>query len=48
MAEITDGIREFVETAVMDNDEVLFQWCMLTTGVSDSDGALVVEMLVKL
>lgn len=32
----------------MDNDEVLFQWCMLTTGVSDSDGALVLEILVKL
>ena len=43
-----EGNREHVEDAVMDNEEVLFQWCMLTTGVSDADAAVVLELLVKL
>ena len=32
----------------MDNEEVLFQWCMLTADVNDANGAIVLEMLVKL
>ena len=45
---MTEGNREQVEGAVMDNDEVLFQWCMLTADVSDADATVVLEMLVKL
>ena len=38
---VTEGNREQVEGAVMDNDEVLFQWCMLTADVSDADATVV-------
>ena len=36
---MVEGKREQVENAVMDNDNVLFQWCMLATDISDTDAA---------
>ena len=42
---MTEGNREQIESAIMDNDEVLFQWCMLT---ADANATGVLEMLVKL
>jgi len=45
---MTEGYKERMEGAVIDNDDVLFQWCMLTPQVSDSDAGLVLEMLVKM
>ena len=43
-----EGNREHMEDAVIDNREVLFQWCMLNTDVSDADSAVVLELLVEL
>ena len=40
--------REHIESVIMDNDEVLFQWCMLTANATDADATVVLEMLVKL
>lgn len=48
ITKMTDGSREHVETAIMESEDVLFYWCLLTTIVSDSDGALLLERLVKL
>ena len=45
---MVEGNREHVENAVMDNDDVLFQWCMLVTDISDTDAAhAVLELLVN-
>ena len=45
---MVEGNREQVENAVMDNDDVLFQWCMLVTDISDTDAACaVLELLVN-
>ena len=45
---MVEGNREQVENAVMDNDDVLLQWCMLVTDISDTDAALaVLELLVN-
>ena len=45
---MVEGNREQVENAVMDNDDVLFQWCTLVTDISDTDAAhTVLELLVN-
>ena len=45
---MVEANREQVENAVMDNDDVLFQWCMLVTDISDTDAArAVLELLVN-
>ena len=46
--QLAEGNREHVEESVLENDEVLFQWCMLTADVDDTDSAVVLGMLVKL
>ena len=45
---MVEGNREQVENAVMENDDVLFHWCTLVTDISDTDAAVVLELLVKL
>ena len=45
---MVEGNREQVENAVMENDDVLFHWCMLVTDISDTDTAVVLELLVNL
>ena len=46
--QLAEGNREHVEESVLENDEVLFQWCMLTADVDDTESAVVLGMLVKL
>ena len=45
---LAEGSREHIEECVLENDEVLFQWCMLTADADDDVGAVVLGMLVKL
>ena len=44
--QLAEGIREHVQESVLENEEVLFQWCMLTAD-TDDDTAVVLGMLVK-
>ena len=45
---MVEGNREQMENVVMNNDDVLFHWCMLVTDISDTDAArAVLELLVN-
>ena len=46
--QLVEGNREHVEESVLENDEFLFQWCILTADVDDTESAVVLGMLVKL
>ena len=48
ISQLVEGSREPIEECVLENKEVLFQWCMLTAGAEDDVGAVVLGMLVKL
>ena len=48
ISQLAEGSREHIEECVLENDEVLFQWCMLTADADDDVGAVVLGMLVKL
>ena len=44
---LAEGYKEHIEKCVLQNEEILFQWCMLTVDVDDTDGAVVLGMLIK-
>ena len=48
ISQLAEGSREHIEECVLENDEVLFQRCMLTEDADDDVGAVVLGMLVKL
>lgn len=45
-SQLAEGRREHVEECVLENDEVLFQWCTLTADADDDVAAVVLGMLV--
>lgn len=48
ISQLAEGSRKHIEECVLENDEVLFQWCMLTADADDDVAAVVLGMLVKL
>ena len=46
--EMTKGYKETIISAIMDNDDVLFHWCMLTADTEDEDANTLLRMLVDL
>ena len=46
--EMTKGYKETIISAIMDNDNVLFHWCMLTADTEDEDANTLLRMLVDL
>ena len=48
VSKLVEGSRDTVEESVLDNEDVLFHWCLLTTDTNDAEAAIVLGMLVKL
>ena len=45
---MTEGFKSTVVKAIMENEEVLFHWCMLTAESEDKDAEVVFGMLVDM
>ena len=45
---MTEGFKSTVVKAIMENEEVLFHWCMLTAEAEDKDAEVVFGMLVDM
>ena len=48
VAHMTEGFKTTVVKAIMESEEVLFHWCMLTAEAEDKDAQVVFGMLIEM
>lgn len=44
---MNDGTKDVIMSAVMNNEEVLFQWCLFGAGLDDDEGKKLLGIIVK-
>ena len=45
--ELTNHSKKHIEISILDNENVLFHWCILSAGVDDEDGGELLGMMVN-
>ena len=48
IAELSEGCRKQIEKGLLESDDLLFHWCMLTVDIDDSDASDLLGMIVHL